>query len=322
MTRPALFFLVAIVAIPGLVSAQTFPFEAVVAGSSNPCGGITTPIPFDFTEWFLQPGESIVWRGPSFAVASGDGRTVLGLRTSGLTGLQVVKLDEPFISTVFYENSDYRPTALAQASNGRVFVVGSQGAVQTLLVISATGVLEATYPIASAYQLAVGPDGCTLYFGNQRMNGCTGAPMTPFTSLATPIHDVYPLPDGTALVAAGSSVHLVNAAGTVIRTIPLSAYGFGPARFAAQVALRTDGTLYVVVQQDCEQPGGDLAVLLRIAFDSGVELFREEVEHEGPISSLVLGTATPIAVPAASDIGLLLIGMVIAGAGVLVLRGR
>jgi hypothetical protein len=313
---------------PAVSSAQLYDFDAVVAGyHSDSCSGLPEIPPIkNGLAWVQEDASDPAFfeSFTSFAAASADGRRVFGLDDRfAAPGFDVLLHSGLFVHSVFYGNDDYEPVTIAQAKSGRLFVVGQQGANGTLLVISTEAQLETTYPIPLTPQLAVGPDDCTLYYpvggSVERMNGCTGAPLAPLATIGTMIHDVYPVADGTMLVAVDGAVLLLNATGTVVRTIPLTNYGFTSTTVAAQVAMGADHFLYVVVG-DCEVDG-DAPVLLRIAFDDGTELRRMALDRLTTANSLVLGAATE-AIPTASDWVLLILAATIAVAGAIILRAR
>lgn len=315
-----------LLALTAPVSSAQQPFEAVVSGYIGICGAITAPDE-PVIQWFTPDRTDLGLLEP-FAVASGDGLRVLGLASS-IPGLRVVRLEPDGTETPFFASNLYTPRSIAQASNGRVFVGAFQGPAPVLLVISSTGVLETVYPVPSEMSvLAVGPDGCTLYYANAlgigRFNGCTGLPMTPYvTTLPQPaftVRDIYPLPDGNVLVAVNDRVELRDPSGAVIRTILLSTYGYGPTVVAGQVAASADlSALWIVATSECSSD--EISDLLRIAMSDGRELSRRPLTAS-LVTGLIVGTAGAVAVPTATDLGLLLIGMMIAGVGVFVLRGR
>jgi hypothetical protein len=321
----AVFLFVSVLVFPSFAVAQVQPFEAIVTGIDEDCSGIATPLPPQVRmEWFRRNEEfSYLDPSPSFVVAAADGRNVFGLREREGGGFNVIHHLDLNARTVFYSNGDYVATSLAHAADGRLYVIGHQGADDALLVISAAGVLEATYPFPERSQIAVGVDNCTLYYADTgtiaRFNGCTGTSMTPFASTGGTIHDVYPLTNGSVLAAVDDSVILLNAAGAVIRTIPLSNYGFGDpgaGSYSVQIALSTDDVLFVAVGRDCDH------ALLRIAFNDGTELSRRRFEFLNVVHSLVLGPAATADVPTTSETALLIIALAIAGTGAMVLRLR
>jgi hypothetical protein len=155
-----------------------------------------------------------------------------------------------------------------------------------------------------------------------RFNGCTGEALAQFATVGDLwIHDIEPLIDGTVLVAIDHEVRLYSAGGTLLRTIALASYGYGPGSMPVQIALNTDGTLYIAVFDffcEAEKERG----LLRISFADGRELSRRPFEELGSVRSLVVGTAALPAAPSVSDVGLLLIAIAIAGVGALALRSH
>jgi hypothetical protein len=315
-----------LLALTAPVTSAQQPFEAVVSGFDAICGAITAP-DLPVVQWFTPDRTDFGLLDP-FAVASGDGLRVLGL-ASTVPGMRIVRLEPDGSETPFFASNLYSPRSITQASNGRVFVGAVQGPAPVLLVISSTGVLETVYSVPSEMSvLAVGPDGCTLYYANAlgvgRFNGCTGVPMTPYVTTlplpSTTVRDIYPLPDGNVLIAVNDRVELRDPSGAVIRTILLSTYGYGPDVVAGQVAASADlSALWIVATSECE--ADEVSDLLRIAMADGRELSRRSL-MASIVTGLIIGTAGAVAVPTATDIGLLLIGMIIAGAGVLVLRAR
>lgn len=311
------------------IASQAQPvFEVVLAGyESDSCSGVPSVIPIlQGLEWIEGDDDSsgILGIPGTVAAAGADGRHVFSLNDRGpAAGFDVIVETSVWGGDVFYANDDYEPVTIAQAANGRLFVVATQGVNAFLLMISTAGALEATYPIPLTQQLAVGVDNCTLYYplagSIERMNGCTGAPLAPFALLASPVHDVFPLPDGQVLAAAGTAVVLLNAAGVVTRTFPLTNYGFDPTIAPAQIALGATGVLYVVAG-DCDVDGA-FPTLLRIAFDSGAELSRQFVDVT-TVASLVLGTAAATAIPTASETALMILAGILAVAGARIVRTR
>ena len=312
-----------LLAVPIVCEAQaSVPFEAAVAGQSTQCVGIATPLHLEQVEWF-NPG---FWSTGTFAVAT-DGQRVFGLARSG-GGLRVIHYGAPWNPTTFYTKADATPVAITQAANGRIFIASIRSSIGELLVLSPSGALEAIHPFGPG-EIAVAPDGCTLYaWGTggptiSRINGCTGLPLPPFAVLPANVQDVYPLTDGTVLVAAGQSVYLLNAAGIIVRTIPLSSLGVSDdeGMIPAQVALSADRTLYIAVTWDCLIWAEELSpFLLRASFDDGVPLSRREFEEVSGIHSLILGPASAAAVPVLSDVGLLFVTIAIAEIGLIALR--
>lgn len=299
--------------------AQVDQFEVAVSGAGG-CGDVTTPFPpHNALEWF-RPGLSqpLVDFSSSFSIASADGRILYGLNNRWTSpGFDLVRHTGWESSTVIYSTDVYEPLTIAQAGDGRLFVVASSGPTDSLLVFSTAGTLEATYPFVETRALAVGADNCTLYYpvagAIARFNGCTGTPMTPFAVLPGVINDVFPLADGGMLASVDGNVVVLNAAGVVTRTLPLSAYGF--AGYAAQIALAPDGVLFLAVGRPCESGG-----LLRVSFADGTELSRRSfIDIDEPFS-LVLRAAAAFAVPTASETTLLIIAIAAAGAFVLRLR--
>jgi hypothetical protein len=310
--------LVVMLVLPTIAKAQT-PFEAAVAGTEFLCA-VGTPFVTQAAQWFNPDFRA---NGP-FAIASGDGLRVVGLSRQG-GGFRVERYPAPWAPATIFTNTTHFPVDMTQAPGGRIFVTAIDGPDAALFVLSSAGALEATHPLAEAPRIAAGPDGCTLYTWDDfaggtigRVNGCTGAALAPFATFSETIRDVFPIGDGSALVVAGQSVHVVNEAGVPVPTLDLTDYGVTDDDESIQIALSADRVLYVAVS-GCLNG----ARLIRIAFDTSVELSRREnFGAYQTINSLVVGPASVAGVPALDTMGLLLATIALAAAGWFVLRLR
>ena len=318
---------VALFAIAFVARAQQ-PFEAVVSGYSSLCNAVPVP-DFGVVQWFNPDRTDFGFSDP-FAIAY-DGLRVFGLQDFG-TDLRILQLLPDGTEHLFVTIAGYEPTGITAAINGRVFVTAQQSGSDFLLVISPAGVLEATYPLTPVVlnppraTIAVGSDGCTIYYANAtgiaRINGCTGAALPQYVTLGGTIRDIFPLANGNVLVAADGNVLLFDAAGTLLRTIPLISYGYSPAMVVGQVALNAEGTiLWIAAASECsfDTAPGDSNELLRVAFSDGRELSREGLALNYP-PGLVIGPAAATAIPTVGEWGLLLVTIAIAAAGALALR--
>lgn len=312
----------AVITLPIIATAQGQSFEVAVSGAYAACAIPESNFPGGI-QWFNP--DSVQADG-AFSIAS-DGGNVFGVVNTFPSTFRVQYYPEPASPVTIYSSSGYSVSSIA-ASRGRIFLSARAlpgGVNAFLLVLSPDQVLEATYPMAFSDDLAAAFDGCTLYHWSRddpdtigRINGCTGAPLAPFATFAEPIFDVHPLTDGTVLVAAGTAIHQLNAAGVIIRTIPLSNFTFDApyGAFPLEVALSADRVLYIAVGNDCDM---DQPLLLRVAFDTGLELSRRPLEF-GIANGMVLGPASHAPVPTLGDVGLLLVTIAIAAVGLIALR--
>lgn len=313
-------------------AAQAPLFEAVVSGTRNQCfaGG---PAPARGVQWISPDRYDVVPPGTTEItnIASGDGVRVFGTQDIPGPGFRVVELrPDGTIVPVTAPLLAYEPVAIAVASDGRIFVTAFRPGPPfgtDLLVISAAGVVEATYPLASGdgANLAVAPDNCTVYYSSggdiARINGCTGAALPNFPAPPDDFTDIFVLPDGRVLLATEQEVALYEANGTLARTIITNfntTYGLGSSSRVAEVAVSEDlQTLYVVNSVNCNFASN--ATLLRLSFATGAELSRRAIDFHG-VSDLVVGgpaePATAEAIPTASETMLLLlvVGLAVAGA--------
>lgn len=307
------------------------PFEAVVSGYNSLCGAVPVP-DMPVVQWF-NPDRTDFGFGQEFAVASGDGLRVFALKSGA--DLRVVQLQPDGSETPFFTLAGYEATGITQAADGRLFVSAQQGASGFLIVISPAGTLQSIHSMTPVVRsglfsilatIAVGPDGCTIYYANAtgvaRTNGCTGAALPQYVTLGGTIRDIYPLANGNVLVAADGNVHLFDPAGALLRTIALTAYGYSAAMAAGQVALSAGGTvLWIAAVSECsfDVDPDDSNELLRVAFSDGRELSRDGLAVNFP-AGLVIGPAAATAIPTASEWGLLLAAIAIAAAGAIALR--
>jgi len=302
--------------IPAAVAQQQPSFEAVLSGR-NVFGCVILTFYTPVLEW-VSP-DRVEDNTAVHMIASAVGQPVFALRSGQIVTLQ------PDGTHATFATAPSDSFSLAVATTGRVFVVGSG---PTLTVFSPAGVQEAAYPLpGSAFSdvLAVASDGCTIYYQNassiSRIDGCTGAVLSNFTAIPalTQLNDIYPLRTGEVLIALGDDVVLYDAAGNVIRTIAdIADYGFDPDQFEAlQVATTTDEqVLYIAIGDACFNEAFLLRALIR---DDARELSRRQIQLND-INGLVVGTASTLDAPTASETALLFLAIALAFGGVFLLR--
>ena len=333
-------FVVALLAIAFATRGQQpQPFQAVVAGRFSFCGFANIPDP-PLIQWFEPDVTYAPWQYP-FAAASADGRIVYGLFQSSSTQLQIVVARPDGTQTIVGSINNNVPRGnLTQAPNGRFFFAAAPYAPPfdyptVIVVMSTAGVVEAihllndaVHPAQIGVRIAIGPDGCTLYYANAtgvgRFDACTGTPMAQFLSLNGTIRDVFPAAGGDVLVAIDRRVDWYNSGGTLLRSVSLDSYGIGPEYRASQVALNTDHSeVWFTTTRECEQETfeEDQAPpeLLRISTSTGAAVTRRRIALQYP-NSLIIGTAHFPYAPTASTAGLLAIAIAIAAAGLIALR--
>ena len=312
-------FLTAVIAlvVPAVLLAQQQPrFEAVLSGRMI-FGCFILPFITDVLEW-VNP-DRVEEGTPVEMVASAVGQPVFALRSG-----QIVTLQPDGTHTTFAP-APSSPFSLTVATTGRVFVA-SDGPILT--VFSPAGVQEASYPLPGLLfqdsALAVAWDGCTIYYGKPnsigRINGCTGAVLSDFTTLPpfTPLNDIYPLRTGEVLLALADDVVLHDASGNFIRTVvDISTYGFSTEHFAMQVATTADEqVLYIAIGDGCFEDAFLLRALIR---DDARELSRRPIQMNS-INGLVIGTASTMDAPTASETALMILAIALALGGVFLLR--
>lgn len=301
-------------------------FEAVVSGSFDPLECIVDPpLSQDALQW-IEPDRLERPAPGVLTIASPDHRRVFALTGGFGPGVQIELLSPNGARTPFFTGlPEARESGMAVASNGRVFVTYSQDGSPFVAVISAAGVFEAAYPLAGT-AFAVAPDNCTLYVRRTftttgvigRFNVCTGSALPDFGAVPN-LRDIDVMPDGRVLAAAERNVFVYSAAGVLLQTFNLDSYGI-PAPFpfphrANQVAVSADGqSIYIAAGVFCDSTG----TLLQIALADGAELSRRTLAF-GFHTGLVAGAGAS-AIPAASELGLLMLAGLLAVAGVLVMR--
>lgn len=311
-------FITAIIAlvVPAVLFAQQQPrFEAVLSGR-NVFGCFILPLTTAVLEW-VNP-DRVEDNTAVDMIASAVGQPVFALRSGQIVTLQ------PDGTHATFAPAPSNSFALTVATTGRVFVANNG---PTLTVFSPAGVQEASYPLPGLNYpiLAVAADGCTIYYGKSdaigRINGCNGTVLSDFATFGiVQLWDVYPLLDGSVLIAVNDEVLLYDAAGTPVRTVAdVSLYGFDPQEGFApmQVATTPDSQiLYLAIMNGCTSE----AFLVRASMrDDGRELSRRPVQMN-TANGLVIGTASTMDAPTASETALMLLGVVLALSGVLVLR--
>lgn len=301
------------------VQAQQ-PFEVAISGTQV-VGCFILPFVDRRLQWIvpnrLETGSSVR------TIASGDGRRVFALLSA--PNVRIVEVRPDGSQTPFFTMDGATADALAAGPDGRVFVRLHTGTYQ-LGVISPAGVLEATYPLAFAFQTSmdVGSDGCTIFYSDDdtivhRIDACTGTALPDFsTSLTGIITDLDALSNGQLLIADLERVALCDSSGSFVRWVAtLSAYGFEEDADVGQIAASADLTRVFLVPQECEVDG----TLLELSFANGAEISRRTIGLNFP-SGIVIGAAAAAAVPTASEWALALLASGIALVAVFVLKGR
>ena len=303
-----------VVLVPALVLAQQQPrFEAVLSGARMLGCVIILPVGFQAVEW-VNP-DRVEEDSDVLMVASSPGLPVFAVRSGDIVTLQPDGTYAPFA------NPTFNPLAITVAPTGRVFTA-SNG--PTLTVFSPAGVEEASYPLPGLDQLiiAAAPDGCTIYYDKAgaigRINGCTGAVLPDFASGDLEwLFDIYPLLNGQVLIAIDNGVRLYDAAGNFVRNVAdVSLYGFDSQYFPLQVATTPDSQiLYLAISDGCSD-----AFLVRASMrDDGRELSRRPIQVNAA-NGLVIGAASTMDAPTASEAALMLLAVVLGLSGVLLLR--
>lgn len=297
-------------------SAHAQRFEMVLSGmyASLDC---RLPSPFFFALEWTDPDrfdEDVVDH-----IASADGRRVLGIKED--TSIVVITSDgkeQPFFAGLPAQYAQ----KLAVASSGRVFAKVNNGLQTTLVVISPAGMLERTFPAPDETlpkpqnDIAVGPDACTLFLttrtGIGRMNGCTGAPLPDLIAMPD-VRDFVVLADGQLLVATQTSVVLVSASGSIVRTVAtLGTYGLGN-KSIGQIAAWGD-SLWIAVEDLCVAH----TFLLQVSVTNGAEISRREVELK-EVNAIIIG-AVSAPIPTASEWALLTLAAALAAGGAVAVR--
>ena len=298
-----------------LAAAAQQPFEVAVSGASV-IGCEIIPLSDSKVEWF---NPNVVDDVNATAIASGDGQRVLALLSG--SPVRVVQLSPDGTQTPFFNGfAGQFGLDIAVAITGRVFVWVGGPPRPMLAVLSPTGALEATYALPNVAFLAVGPDGCTLFYFDsgviRRINGCTGAPLPDFATVSGFITDLAPLPTGELLVARSGDVLLYDASGALVRTVgTVASYGF-TSETVNQIAVR-NGVVWIAVANICDPSG----TVLQVSLDSGAELSRRFL-HMNSVSAIVIGTAAEATIPTLSEMMLMLLVLALAAGGALVLKLR
>lgn len=312
--------LILVLAVLSASAAAAQPFEAVIAGDTV-YGCYILPIVQRGLEW-VNP-DRVDDATDIGAIDSADGQRVFAVVQP--TPYRVVRIFPDGSRTAIYTGTGYG-LQIAVAGDGRIFVAVNNAGSYRIERISASGTLEASYPIPAlamvygAFELA--PDGCTLFYARgdtiARVNGCTGAALPDFATVPW-ANDIEVLPDGQALIAVDGRVQQFSAGGVFVRTVAnATAYGFDPGDAIFQTVVR-DGVLWFAVMDSCETEG---AYLVRVQLASGAEISRTEIELLNRANSLVIGFATVAAIPTASEVVLILLALALGAAGVFAVRLR
>ena len=317
--------LTAIVAlVPAVLFAQQQRFEAVISGRQ--VFGVCFILPFatSVLEWVTP--DRVEESTEVDMIASAPGQPVFALRSG-----QIVTLQPDGTHTVFAA-APAGAAVIAVAPTGRVFILDFSGA--NLTVFSPAGVQEAAYVIPGAAGfnvIEVAADGCTIYHLKNgaigRFNGCTGAALSDFAPIPPlvpfgfeEVADIHPLPSGEVLIAVGDEIVLYDVNGNVVRTVAdISMYGIDTDEFSpAQVALSPDGqVLWIAIMNICQLEG---AVLLRASMrDDARELSRRPIQLNDA-NGLVIGTASTMDAPTASETALMFLAIALGLGGVFLLR--
>jgi hypothetical protein len=302
------------------VGAQEF--EVAFSGDGGfPCG-IGSPLTFDAAFFLFPPPptpDTPQREAAEFLdirmLAGANGGRVFGLTSAGA----IVVLSPDGTSTLFFERIPGAfPGAIAVAQSGRVFMTTALG----LAVISPAGTLEALHPAGSTLPiLGVAGDGCTVYYYVidgmiRRINGCTGAVLPDFVTLAD-VHDIEPQPNGDVLVAAADSVLLYSAEGVLLRTVT-SLGSDGGRRLEVWQAAMANGLVWIAAGDGCSS-----AQLLRVEAGTGREV-GPRIPDLGlqRLTGLITGTASVAHIPTTGETTLILFAFALAAGGTLVLRWR
>ena len=309
---PGLLLVAVLFAAP--ISEAQQPFGVVVSGHDVFGGCFILPFSDEVVQWY-DP-DRIDYDDVTM-VGSADGRRVLALLFE--SPLRIVEIRPDGTQVPFYSGAPpAHGMSMSIASNGTVFVA-TGGPSPALVRISAAGTLEATYPL-TAYNIAVGPDGCTIYYRTGandvgRINGCTGAALPDFTAL-TSINDLEVLSDGQVLVSSGTQVALYDASGAFVRVVAdVSSYGLID-READAITVR-GGVLFLAAVDRCSSAN---SLLLRVAFSDGSEISRAPLAMTSA-NAIVVNNAA-LAIPTLGEVALALLVFALAAGGALVLKLR
>ncbi|HYC59863.1 MAG TPA: hypothetical protein VEK79_09885 [Thermoanaerobaculia bacterium] len=161
------------------------------------------------------------------AAAAPGGRVFAGLSAPRV---EIVELRADQSRTPFFSGLDGVASAgsLVVDRSGNVYVLTRQAGNESIVAISSTGALVATYPLTfdvepweHGFDLA--EDQCTAFIGENgaihRFNVCTGTPLSDFAT--TPVTDLAVLPDGGVLAGFNFELRRYSAAGTLTSTTNL-----------------------------------------------------------------------------------------------------
>ncbi len=301
------------------VAAQIH-FEAVISGHNAQIQFFISAPAMPWVQW-INP--NVDQAGLPFAVASADSLEVFGLSANG-----VFRVTPNGAVPLFNLPAGQFGQAIAVSTNGLIFVSTRTFVPTTrrLLVFTSTGTLQATYVLAVSDDvdvMIVGADGCTVFYaeGNviHRINGCTGAALPDFATTGGTVHDIFPTAGGQFLVTSGSDVLLYDGSGTLVRTVAtISSYTSDASLSPGQIALGADGqTLWMTTTgPSCvTEP-----FLLRLAFDDGEELSRQDINIDATTGLILSANGPGAAIPTTGTLALIFVALMIAAAGVVVLR--
>jgi hypothetical protein len=281
-------------------------FSAVVSGYRDAgCFLLAFPVYRPSLEWVLSLGRFTV---PSLAddieaIDSADGDAVYGIVRDS-PGLRIVRLlpgeaslhDAP--QDVFDGMPGSAGQAIAVAKGGRIFAsVRMPAPPSQLAVISRDGYLERLVELPdTAGSIAVGADGCTVYYADRksirRLNACSGEPLPLLATLPNDVTDLAILSTGNVLASTWQDLMELGVDGLVIRTFPrpLVTRGEFVYGYLDAIAVSPDETtIGIAKMRGCEDAG----VVIGLAFSDGHELWRQETSKISTATGLVLTNVPP-----------------------------
>ena len=282
-------------------------------------------------EWVFLPGSPTIERfaGDIHTIASADGENIYGILTTGRPGLRIVRvlLGEPPRYNARQDFFDglpgYYGSTLAVAKNGRVLArVGVAGALNArLAVISSAGSLERLLDLpASAQEIAVAADSCTVYYADgifiRRLNACSGAPLPTFATLPAPLTDLAVLSTGHVLVLTNQALMELDEDGKPVRTFTPRDLDLFTDDLSAVSVSPDETVIGIAVTRSCEHTGRIIA----LALTDGRELWRQETSYINTATGLVIGPGAAASIPALSGAAMLLLAGALALLGAAIVR--
>jgi outer membrane protein assembly factor BamB len=323
-------FTLALTLAPGAFAATSF--SAAISGyHTGGCGFLAFPLYTPSLEWAISPGGSTV---PRFSddiqtIDSADGENVFGILRTSNAGLRIVRVmlgDAPLHNARedFFDGlPGYYGGALAVAKSGRVFAkVSVPGPLNAhLAVISSAGSLERLLDLPiSTGNLAVGNDGCTIYYADgvfiRRLNACTDVSLPLFSNFGQTVTDLAVLSTGNVLVLTERSLVELSGDGTLVRTFAVQ--GLNPIEYQLNaVSVSSDeAVVAIAAMRGCESRGQIIA----LAFADGRELWRQETSYISTATGLVVGAGAAAAIPTLSGTVFLLLAATLAAIALSVIR--